>query len=64
MIKDHPFLTQYEMADAMKVLDPELNTKIERSVVLRLLKAGGFSKKRLKYQDPSRNLAENVVLRC
>ena len=52
MIKDHPFLTQYEMADVMKVLDPTLNSKIERSVVLRLLKAGGFSKKKIKYQDP------------
>jgi hypothetical protein len=63
ILKDNPFLTQYEMAEVMRLIDPTLNAKIERSMVLRLLKTAGYRKKRVELFSRDRNSAENIALR-
>lgn len=48
LLKVNPFLTQYEMAEVLRAMDPALNEKIERSIVLRLLRMGGYTKNKLR----------------
>ena len=36
------------MADVLRAMDPVMNARIERSVVLRLLKMCGFKKKKVR----------------
>ena len=55
VIEDNPFLTQAQMAEVIKGMDPVMNAKVERSVVLRLLKANGFKKKRVRWSAVDRN---------
>jgi hypothetical protein len=40
-----------------------MNERIERSVVLRLLKVGGFKKKKIRTQHPDSNSPRNLALR-
>ena len=40
-------MTQYEMADTMRIFDPILNERLERSAVLRLLKSAGITKNKI-----------------
>lgn len=47
VLSENPFLTQFEMAEVLRARDPGMNAKIERSVVLRLLKMGGYKKKKI-----------------
>jgi hypothetical protein len=51
------------MAEILKVIDPFLNAKIERSVVLRLLKLNGYKKKKIKMYIKDRNSPLNLALR-
>jgi len=43
------------MAEVLRALDPGLNARIERSVVLRLLKMSGYKKKKIILLHKDRN---------
>lgn len=52
------------MADVMRVMDPVMNARIERSVVLRLLKMCGFKKKKVRGVCKDRNTSLSLALRA
>lgn len=64
VLNENPFLTQVEMADVLRVMDPVMNARIERSVVLRLLKMCGFKKKKVRGVCKERNTSQSLNLRC
>lgn len=64
VLTENPFLTQVEMADVLRAMDPVMNARIERSVVLRLLKMCGFKKKKVRGICKERNTPLSVSLRC
>lgn len=63
VLSENPFLTQVEMADVLRAMDPVMNARIERSVVLRLLKMCGFKKKKVRGICKERNTALSLSLR-
>jgi hypothetical protein len=52
------------MADVLRAMDPVMNARIERSVVLRLLKMCGFKKKKVRGACKERNTSLSITLRC
>lgn len=52
------------MADVLRAMDPVMNARIERSVVLRLLKMCGFKKKKVRGVCKERNSSLSIALRC
>lgn len=63
VLGENPFLTQVEMVSVLKKRDPIMNERIERSVVLRLLKMGGFKKKKAILTPKDSNSPINIQMR-
>jgi len=51
------------MAEVLRIIDPEMNSKIDRSAVLRVLKPCGIIKKKTEPATNNRNTTDIINLR-